>query len=116
MQMAVPDEDEPRVVGHLTPFMEIESDRIRALNSGETRSNIRGKHGECAVSAIDMEPYLFLTGDTGDGSQIIDRAGVDRAGSCGYEEGGQAGAFILGDSFRQCLDIDLVLLVHWNDA
>ena len=71
---------------------------------------------ERTVSAIHVEPHVFPLGDIGDGRQIVDRADIDRAGGRGDEEGRQPGAPILGYGFFECLDIDLVLPVHRNDA
>src|ERR1039457_5167258 len=116
MQRTIPDEDKPRVVGHLPPFVEIKSDGVRALDSGQTRRNIRREHGESSVSGIDVEPHLFSLSDAGDGSKIIDSADIDRAGGRGYEEGRQARTLILGYGFFECQDIDLVLPVHRDDA
>ena len=92
MQGAIPDQDKPRVVGHLAPFMEIEGDGVGALDPRQTRRQIRREHAERAVGAIHVEPHLFPLSDTGDGREIVDRADIHRAGSRGDEEGSQAGA------------------------
>src|SRR5260370_18949127 len=116
MQSTIPDKDKTRVVGHLTPFVEVKGDRVRTLDTCQASRNIRREHAERTVCPIHVEPHSFSLSDTGDSVEIVDSTYIDRPGSRGDEEGSQAGAFVLNYCFFERLDIHLVLPVHGDDA
>src|SRR5437763_13177643 len=116
MQTAIPDENKARVVGYLPPFVEIEGDGVRALDSGQTGSNIRRQHRESTISAIDVKPQALSLREVRNGHKIIDRADIDRAGRRRYEERRQTGIPVAYDGSPERLNVDLVLIVYRNDS
>ena len=115
MQRTVAHQDEAGVIGHLPPFVEIKRDRVRLLDAGEPRRDVRRHDGERADGAVDMEPELFLAGDGGERRQIVDGAGIDRARRADDEEGRKPCVAVLRDRCFERVDIDLMTLVRRND-
>ena len=50
------------VIRDLPPFMEIEGNRIGALDALQARRYIRRQYRQGAVSAVNVKPELFATG------------------------------------------------------
>ena len=97
MQAAVAHQDKAGVVLHVRPFVEIEGDRIGALDAGQARRQVRRQHRHRAESAVDMKEKTFALGDIGQRIQIVDGAHVDRAGIAYQGERLQTGGAVGGD-------------------
>src|SRR5579871_3165323 len=90
MNGAVPDQDKPGVVRHLSPFVKVEGHGIGLLDASEQGRQIRRQHRQRPERAIHMEPNLFALCDACDSLQIVDRADIDSTGSCGDQKRNQA--------------------------
>ena len=86
MLLAVAHEQEARVVGHLSPFVEIERDGIGALDAGEPRRELWRQNPERAEGAVDMKPEFSSRHSALQRREIVDRADVDRAGRADHEK------------------------------
>src|SRR5262249_62006401 len=60
MAIAVAHDEEAGVVGHLTPFVEIKRDRIRALKSCQPRGKHRRENPKSPEGAVDVKPKPLL--------------------------------------------------------
>ena len=69
--------DAAGIVGNLRPFVEIEGNRVGALDAGEQRPQRRRKHRQRAERRINMKPQTVTTAAVGDRGQIVCRAHID---------------------------------------
>ena len=115
MQRAVAHQDKAGVVRHLPPFVEIERDRVRLLDAGKPRRDVGRHDGERADGAVDVEPECLPPRDAGKRRQVIDGAGIDAARRADQQEGGQAGAAVLGDGDVEGIEVDPMAVVCGND-
>jgi hypothetical protein len=80
MKASVANDYEAGIVGNLCPFVKIQGNRIRPLDSRETRRQIRRQNRKSSEDAIDVEPQLFPMRDVGKPREIVDGADIDRSG------------------------------------
>ena len=59
VRIAVANQEEPGVVRHVPPFVEIERDRIRLFDPLQQRAKLRRERRQRPDRAIDMEPEAF---------------------------------------------------------
>ena len=97
MRLRVADQQEARVVGNMRPLVQIEGDRLGALDAGHQRAQALGERGQRAERPVDVEPELVRLGDVGDGVEIVHGAGVDRARGADDQERQVPLAAVLGD-------------------
>ena len=76
MVFTAPDQETAGIVVNVHPLMEIEGDRIGALDPIEGRGDLVGEHPQAAESAIDVHPEPELAADAGHGPEVVDRAGI----------------------------------------
>ena len=60
MAVAVAHNEEASVIRHLSPFVEIKRNRIRALKSCQPRRELRRENPESTEGAIDVKPKPLL--------------------------------------------------------
>ena len=65
MGFGIADEKEACVIGNMRPLVQVEGDRLRALDACEKRAQSIGESGERAECAIDVEPQLLSFTDVG---------------------------------------------------
>jgi hypothetical protein len=83
----VPYQNEPCIVRYLSPFVEIEGDRVGTLDTIQAWCNIGRKHGERAIRAVNMEPQRFVLSNVCQHSEIVDGADIHAACSCAMKNG-----------------------------
>src|SRR5690242_12939825 len=101
MPITVTDEEETGIVGHLSPFVEIERDGIGVLNSGKSRRERRRENAQRAEGSVDMKPESLFAAQRLERVKIVDRADIDRPGRAYDEERLEPGNTIPRDSFVQ---------------
>ena len=111
VERPVSNENEARIVWNLAPLVEVEGNRIGALDTLQSRRNLGSKHGESAIGTIHVEPELPAAGDTGDGRKIIDCADVDGTGCSDDQERKQTLPAIGYDRALQHADVHAVQVV-----
>ena len=87
--------------------MGIESDRVRALDSGQSLSPSLGKLKESAVGPVDVEPQTFLSREVGSVEQWVDGAGVYRPRRGHEHERLASSAAILVDHRARSLEVEM---------
>ena len=90
-------------------------DRIRLLDTGEPRRDVRRHDGERADGAVDVKPQFFAGRDGGERRQVVDGAGIDRAGSADHQEGCQTCVAVPRDGRVERRKIYLMKIVGGND-
>ena len=60
MAIAVAHDEEAGIIGHLSPFVEIKRNRIRALEPCQPRRKHRRENPESTEGAIDVKPKPLL--------------------------------------------------------
>ncbi len=86
MPIAVADEQEAGIVGHLSPFVEIERDGIGVLNSGQSRRQRWRENPQRAKGAVDMKPESLFAAQRLQRAKIVDRTDIDGSGRTYDEE------------------------------
>ena len=66
VQVAPADQHAAGVILDVEPFVEVEGERIGALDAGEQRSVLRAQDRKRAEGAVDVEPEAFLARDVGE--------------------------------------------------
>ena len=79
VRRAVADQHAAGVVGDVRPLVEVEGDRVGALDPREARAELRAHHGERPEGPVDVEPQALALRDLRDRGEVVDGAGVDRA-------------------------------------
>ena len=74
------------VVLHLQPFVGIEGDRIRPLQSLQPRREGRVHHPDSADRPVDVEPAARRPRDVRQPVEVVDRPGVDRPGAADHRQ------------------------------
>ncbi len=74
--------------------MEIEGDRISALDTDELVLQSLGQQQRGAESGVDMKPEPLIGAEFSQPGQIVDGADIDAAGGADHEEGRPAGGAI----------------------
>ena len=82
MRRGIPDQGATGLERRMQPFMRIERDGIGTLDPGDAIGILRRDGDERTDAAIDMEPEVFFLRQLGERLQIVDGAGVYRAGRC----------------------------------
>src|SRR5579871_3039929 len=116
MTLAVADEQESGVVGHLPPFVKIERDGIGALDTGEKRRQRRRQDAERTEGAVDMKPDVLLGTELCKLAELVDRPDVDGAGRADHEEGCEADLAVAPDLRTQGAHIDPVRSIDADAA
>ena len=73
-------EDEPDVDRRLHPLVEVEGERVGPLDA-RARRRRPAEGEEAADRAVDVEPQALPLAEVGDRVEVVERAGVDRAGA-----------------------------------
>src|SRR5580658_8879850 len=76
MQQTVAHQYEARVIGDLAPFVKIERERVRALDSLEARSEIGRQNRQRPAGSVDVEPEMLATRKIGQRAEIVNAAGI----------------------------------------
>ena len=94
----ISDEHAAAIVRNRHPVMKIEGQRIRATDPGGLAiPRSPGNLSPGAKCAVHMKPQLFGRGDVGEGIEVVEGSGVDRASRTHDGEWLQAGAPVSGD-------------------
>ena len=104
MQHAIAHQDEARIVRNLAPFVKIERERIRALDSAKPGSKIGREYRQRSVRSIDMEPEMLAARKIGQRAEIVDGAGIHASRRADQQERRKSGAPVRLDrlfEFRQ---------------
>ena len=109
VQVAAADQHAAGVVLDVEPFVEVEGERIGTLDAGEQRPVRGAQDRERAERAVDVQPEALLARDVGERGEIVDRAGVDRAGGADDAERPQAEPPVGGDRPRELGGVDPVV-------
>ena len=106
MQLAVAHQDAAGVVGHLAPFVEIEGDRVGALDARASSGASRGRQHASAPNAPSTWNQSSSRGaERGERGEIVDRADIDGAGGADDQERLSApGRAVGGDGARRARD------------
>ena len=96
------------------PLVGVDDERVRLLDAGEAVAHARREQRRAAVGAVDVEPQPALARDLAHAGEVVDDAGVGRAGgrhhgahrrrvAVGVERGAQGGAgqAVVADGDRQ---------------
>ena len=76
MDLAPADQDAARVVLDVQPLVKVEGERIRPLDAGELRPQLRIEGRQRAEGAVDVQPQVLCGGEVGERGEIVDRAGA----------------------------------------
>jgi hypothetical protein len=116
MKLTVPYQDEAGVIGNLSPFVEVEGEGVGAFDALESRRKIGGKHCQCAIGAVDVEPEVFALAEISKRGEVVDGARVDCACATHYQEGREAGATIVVDRLLEGSDVNAVTAIGRDRA
>lgn len=116
MKSAIAHQDESGIVGHLAPFVKIESQRMGALHPGEARGDFRREHAESAEGAIHVKPEMLGGREVGEGGEVVDRADIHGACGADEQEGHEPGGAVGSDGAAQCSEVNAVVSVHGDEA
>ena len=116
MPLAVANQQEAGVIRHLPPFVKIQRNRIRLLDSGKPRRQHGRKNPERAKRAIDMKPEIFVAAQRRETGEIVDRADIDGAGGSHHQKGLQPVGAIAENLRAQRGQVDTVRLIDRDAA
>ena len=108
MPLAIANDQKAGVIGHLSPFMKIERDRIGAFESRKPRCERGRENPERAKGAIDVKPQFFFVAQRTQCLEVIDRADIDRSGRADNQKRRQADLAISRDLGAHRSDVDTV--------
>ena len=79
VQRAVAHEHDPRIVRDVQPLVEVESQRVGALDPIDAMAQRRREPRQGPEGAVDVEPQAFVARAIGDRGQVVDRTGARAA-------------------------------------
>jgi hypothetical protein len=95
VQLAVAYQDVSGIVGNLPPLMEIECQRIGALDTAEPRGQFRCELRQSSIGSVDVKPKLVPPAQLGDARKVVDGSDIHGARRSNHEEWSPAGLPIL---------------------
>ena len=101
MQRRIAHQQEAGVVGDVGPLVEVEGDRLGALEAPGQRLQRGRQRGQRPEGAVDVQPQSLGGGDVGERVEIVEGAEIDRAGGADDQERGQAGGAVAVDRALQ---------------
>ncbi len=84
MRIRIPDQGAAYLEGRMQPFVRVECDGIGPRDTAHQRLAFGRYRQQCANAAIHVQPQALLCAEVGNRLQIVDRAGIDRAGGCDH--------------------------------
>ena len=100
----------------MQPFVQIECERMRGLDSGEAWSQLRRENSQGAERAVDVKPKLLVATQIGEGGEVVGSAGVDRPRGADDAEWLQAADAVLLDAPAQGVNVHAKLAVDAHPA
>jgi hypothetical protein len=103
---AIPQQRRAALDGNREPFMRIQSDRVRAGKTAETRRALRGHGGDRPVGAVHVQPQPLAGTEIGQLIQRIDGARRHRSGAGHHAERDETSRAVAGHRLRDGAGIE----------
>ncbi len=116
VQHAVAHQNEARVIRHLPPFVKVERQRIRALDSAQTGRQIGRQYSHCPEGAVHVKPHMLAVREIGQCVEVVDGPGIRASGGSDHQKRRKSGAAVRLDGLFEFGEVHPSARRGWNQT